>query len=316
MNVSNSTGVGSSNSVRRPKSKDNKSKNKVLKNTNAKSSSASVRKTPSSVRIDSNKLKTMNLNECQSNASVLNTKTVHAVNDGSNLVCVSCGKNMFLLSHEKCVARYMLSKDSRVKKALFTTIKVTKSRSLGVPSVGAKSRFSVAKTPTATNKSTSGMITTQQSLDMEIMFKAISRYVTNPNVQYFHVFGSLCYPTNDRDDLGKMKPKADISIFIGYSESSRGFRIYNRQTKKIMETIHVKFDELTTMASECNNSGPGLNCSNFQDSSEELNEIPSPQDLDNLFGPLDALQLVTSSEEPTTQESSTLVLEIHSNEQL
>ncbi|GKA37236.1 retrovirus-related pol polyprotein from transposon TNT 1-94 [Tanacetum coccineum] len=31
-----------------------------------------------------------------------------------------------------------------------------------------------------------------------------------PNVQYFHVFGSLCYPTNDRDDLGKMKPKADI----------------------------------------------------------------------------------------------------------
>ncbi|GJU01072.1 gag-pol polyprotein [Tanacetum coccineum] len=42
-----------------------------------------------------------------------------------------------------------------------------------------------------------------------------------PNVQYFHVFGSLCYPRNDHDDLGKMKPKADIGIFIGYSESSR-----------------------------------------------------------------------------------------------
>ncbi|GKD48633.1 retrovirus-related pol polyprotein from transposon TNT 1-94 [Tanacetum coccineum] len=41
-----------------------------------------------------------------------------------------------------------------------------------------------------------------------------------PNIQYFHVFGSLCYPTNDRDDLRKMKPKADIGIFIGYSESS------------------------------------------------------------------------------------------------
>ncbi|GJQ94325.1 retrovirus-related pol polyprotein from transposon TNT 1-94 [Tanacetum coccineum] len=71
-----------------------------------------------------------------------------------------------------------------------------------------------------------------------------------PNVEYFHVFGSLCYSTNDREDLGKMKPKADIGIFIGYSKTSRGFRIYNRQTKKIMETIHVKFDELTTMASE------------------------------------------------------------------
>ncbi|GJV77637.1 hypothetical protein Tco_1509221 [Tanacetum coccineum] len=79
-------GVGSSNSVRRPKSKDTKSKNRVLKNTNARSSSAYVRKTPSSVMIDSNKHKTKNLNECQSNANVLNTKNVTAVNDGSNLV--------------------------------------------------------------------------------------------------------------------------------------------------------------------------------------------------------------------------------------
>ncbi|GKF22289.1 retrovirus-related pol polyprotein from transposon TNT 1-94 [Tanacetum coccineum] len=38
-----------------------------------------------------------------------------------------------------------------------------------------------------------------------------------PNVEYFHVFSSLCYPKNDRDDLGKMKPKADIGVFIGYS---------------------------------------------------------------------------------------------------
>ncbi|GKC03671.1 hypothetical protein Tco_0995281 [Tanacetum coccineum] len=40
------------------------------------------------------------------------------------------------------------------------------------------------------------------------------------------------------------------------------------------------------MASECNNLGPGVNCLNFQDSSEEMNEISSQQDLDNLFGPL------------------------------
>ncbi|GKA70562.1 putative ribonuclease H-like domain-containing protein [Tanacetum coccineum] len=118
-----------------------------------------------------------------------------------------------------------------------------------------------------------------------------------PNIQYFHVFGSLCYPTNDRDDLGKMKPKADIGIFIGYSESSRGFCIYNRQTKKIMETIHVKFDELTSMASECNNLEPGMNCMNFQDSSEDSQSIPSKSDLDNLFGPLYEEYYATSSQE-------------------
>ncbi|GJZ32817.1 retrovirus-related pol polyprotein from transposon TNT 1-94 [Tanacetum coccineum] len=107
-----------------------------------------------------------------------------------------------------------------------------------------------------------------------------------PNVQYFHVFGSLCYPTNDRDDLGKLKPKADIGIIIGYSESSLGFHIYNRQTKKTMETIHVKFDELTLMASECNNSEPGINCTDFQDSSKDSQSIPSKTNLVNLFGPL------------------------------
>ncbi|GJU58929.1 retrovirus-related pol polyprotein from transposon TNT 1-94 [Tanacetum coccineum] len=173
-----------------------------------------------------------------------------------------------------------------------------------------------------------------------------------PNVQYFHVFGSLCCPTSDRDDLGKMKPKADIGISIGYSESSRGFRIYNRRTKNIMETIHAKFNELTSVASECNNLGPGLNCSNFQDSLDNMNEIPS-QDLDNLFGPLyeeyyassssevsdnsaantldvedtpspsliivedsDDSQIVTSSEEPIKHELSIPVLDTHSDEQL
>nr|GEY30731.1 retrovirus-related Pol polyprotein from transposon TNT 1-94 [Tanacetum cinerariifolium] len=31
-----------------------------------------------------------------------------------------------------------------------------------------------------------------------------------PNIQYFHVFGSLCCLINDRDDIRRMKPKADI----------------------------------------------------------------------------------------------------------
>ncbi|GJR92898.1 retrotransposon protein, putative, unclassified [Tanacetum coccineum] len=85
-----------------------------------------------------------------------------------------------------------------------------------------------------------------------------------------------------------------------------------------METIDVNFDELTTMASECNNSGPGLNCSNFQDSSDDINEILSQQDLDNLFGPLyeEYYAPLTSSKEPITQESSILVLETHSGKQL
>ncbi|GJS08406.1 retrovirus-related pol polyprotein from transposon TNT 1-94 [Tanacetum coccineum] len=78
------------------------------------------------------------------------------------------------------------------------------------------------------------------------------------DLKYLHVFGTLCYPTNDSEDLGKLKPKADIGIFIGYASAKKAYRIYNRRTRKIMETIHVDFDELTTKAYEQRSSGPAL----------------------------------------------------------
>ncbi|GJU17939.1 retrovirus-related pol polyprotein from transposon TNT 1-94 [Tanacetum coccineum] len=79
-----------------------------------------------------------------------------------------------------------------------------------------------------------------------------------PDLSFFHAFGSLCYPTNDNDDLDKLDAKANIGIFIGYAPTKKAFRIYNKRTRKIIETIHVTFDELTTMASEQFSSRPGL----------------------------------------------------------
>nr|GEU47229.1 retrovirus-related Pol polyprotein from transposon TNT 1-94 [Tanacetum cinerariifolium] len=60
-----------------------------------------------------------------------------------------------------------------------------------------------------------------------------------PDLTFFKVFGALCYPTNDSVDL------ADTGIFVGYAPSRKGYRIYNKRTRRIMETIHVQFDELT-----------------------------------------------------------------------
>ncbi|GJV29355.1 retrovirus-related pol polyprotein from transposon TNT 1-94 [Tanacetum coccineum] len=79
-----------------------------------------------------------------------------------------------------------------------------------------------------------------------------------PDLSFLHVFGALCYPTNDSENLGKLQPKADIGIFIGYAPTKKAFQIYNRRTKRIIETIHVDFDELTTMASEHSSSEPAL----------------------------------------------------------
>nr|GEU94700.1 retrovirus-related Pol polyprotein from transposon TNT 1-94 [Tanacetum cinerariifolium] len=45
-------------------------------------------------------------------------------------------------------------------------------------------------------------------------------------------------------DLGKLQPTTDIGIFVSYAPSRKGYRIYNKRTQRIMETIHVLFDEL------------------------------------------------------------------------
>nr|GEW59642.1 retrovirus-related Pol polyprotein from transposon TNT 1-94 [Tanacetum cinerariifolium] len=69
---------------------------------------------------------------------------------------------------------------------------------------------------------------------------------------------ALCYPKNNREDIGKLGAKGDIGFFIGYSADSCAYRIYNRRTKKIIETMNVSFDELLAMDFEQRSSKPGL----------------------------------------------------------
>ncbi|GJY12752.1 retrovirus-related pol polyprotein from transposon TNT 1-94 [Tanacetum coccineum] len=58
--------------------------------------------------------------------------------------------------------------------------------------------------------------------------------------------------------LGKLKPKANIGIYVGCAPAKKAYRIYNKRTRLIMETIHVEFDELTAMAFEQFGLGPEL----------------------------------------------------------
>ncbi|GKC37306.1 hypothetical protein Tco_1049690 [Tanacetum coccineum] len=144
--------VATSSSVRRSKSTDSNSKKTVLVNTKSKITSKEDKKSHSSVTSVSNKNDTMNSNVSESKANVLKAKTINVVHDGLNLVCVSCGKVVFLIAHDKCVSRYALSPNSRVNIALFTSPVAMKSSKLGATLVVVKSRFSVATPPKATNK--------------------------------------------------------------------------------------------------------------------------------------------------------------------
>jgi hypothetical protein len=64
-----------------------------------------------------------------------------------------------------------------------------------------------------------------------------------PTVKYFRTFGSKCYILRDRENLGKFDSKSDEGIFLGYSTNSRAYRVFNKRTETVMESINVVIDD-------------------------------------------------------------------------
>ncbi|GJW33179.1 retrovirus-related pol polyprotein from transposon TNT 1-94 [Tanacetum coccineum] len=147
-----------------------------------------------------------------------------------------------------------------------------------------------------------------------------------PSIKHLHIFGCTCYLTRDGENLDKMKEKRDPCIFVGYSTQSKGYRVYNKRTRLIVESIHLRFDEIKDMsemsvandtsglvpqrqkASDYDNPDPAPELQNVSPSADTT--VPSQQELDLLFGPLydeffnDGTSRVNKSSSPT--DNSTL----------
>nr|GFB54581.1 hypothetical protein [Tanacetum cinerariifolium] len=66
-----------------------------------------------------------------------------------------------------------------------------------------------------------------------------------PNIKFFRVFGCRCYLLNDYEDVGKLKAKGDIGVFVSYSKESAAFRIYNKRTLlKVSEASKKDLEDL------------------------------------------------------------------------
>nr|GFA86294.1 putative ribonuclease H-like domain-containing protein [Tanacetum cinerariifolium] len=146
-----------------------------------------------------------------------------------------------------------------------------------------------------------------------------------PDILFLYVFGALCYPKNDHEDIGKLGAKGDIGFFIGYYADSCTYRVYNRRTKKIIETMNVSFDELSAMAFEQSSSKPELNSMTSGQISSGLDltyapstittQQPSEGELDLLFEtmyddyiggqPSATARTVSPAQEPQVRQSST-----------
>nr|GEX72716.1 putative LRR receptor-like protein kinase [Tanacetum cinerariifolium] len=102
----------------------------------------------------------------------------------------------------------------------------------------------------------------------------------------------------DGENLDKMKEKGDECIFVRYSNQSRAYRVFNKRTKVIMESIHVNFDELPHMVSAHNSSDPAPTCQTR--ASVQINSDPAPEcyaqkervDFEESFAPVARLEAV------------------------
>nr|GEW56121.1 hypothetical protein [Tanacetum cinerariifolium] len=90
-------------------------------------------------------------------------------------------------------------------------------------------------------------------------------------------------------NLDKMKEKGDECIFMGYSTQSRAYRVFNKRTRVIMESIHFNFNEMPQMASVHNSSDPAPTCqtmASVQISSDPAPECTTSNEVDLLFSPM------------------------------
>nr|GEZ64018.1 retrovirus-related Pol polyprotein from transposon TNT 1-94 [Tanacetum cinerariifolium] len=108
-----------------------------------------------------------------------------------------------------------------------------------------------------------------------------------PNIKFFRVFGCICYLFNDYEDVGKLKAKGDIGVFVGYSKESAAFKIYNKRTRKIHESMNVNFDKILEMASKQFSLELGLSNLNKTGKSSNLSVLNVDEalkkDLEDLF---------------------------------
>ncbi|GKD69208.1 putative ribonuclease H-like domain-containing protein [Tanacetum coccineum] len=123
-----------------------------------------------------------------------------------------------------------------------------------------------------------------------------------PSIKHLHIFGCTCYLTRDGENLYKTKEKRDPCILVGYSTQSKGYCVYNKRTRLIVESIHLRFDEIkemseTSVANETSGLVPQRQKASDYDNSDPAPQLqnvspladttaPSQQELDLLFGPL------------------------------
>ncbi|BAU02073.1 hypothetical protein VIGAN_11149300, partial [Vigna angularis var. angularis] len=84
---------------------------------------------------------------------------------------------------------------------------------------------------------------------------------------------------NGKENLGKFDSKADEAIFIGYSLTSKAYRVYNKRTTRVEESVHVVFDEYVETTVNPEQTRKSIEVDNSAGEEEENEKIPEEETL-------------------------------------
>ncbi|GKA28198.1 retrovirus-related pol polyprotein from transposon TNT 1-94, partial [Tanacetum coccineum] len=110
---------------------------------------------------------------------------------------------------------------------------------------GIKREFSVARTP----QQNEAVNTAYYVLNMVLVTKPQNKTPyelligKSPSISFMRPFGCPLTILNTLDSLGKFDGKSDEGYLLGYSTSSKAFRVYNKRTKRVEENLHINFLE-------------------------------------------------------------------------
>ena len=68
-------------------------------------------------------------------------------------------------------------------------------------------------------------------------------FSNKPNVGHLCIFGCFAYSYVPKEKRTKLEPIAEKGIFVGYSETSKAFRIYIPAQRRVVVRGDVKFEE-------------------------------------------------------------------------
>nr|GEW92378.1 hypothetical protein [Tanacetum cinerariifolium] len=102
---------------------------------------------------------------------------------------------------------------------------------------GIKREYSVARTPQQNR------VAERRNRKLIEATRTMLTDSKSPVLSFMRSFGCHVSILNTLDQLGKFDGKSDEGIFVGYSTTSKAFRVYNIRTRKVEENLHITFLE-------------------------------------------------------------------------